>query len=149
MQVKDYLTALVDDIKIRVEKIGSGNWYWCFRGDDKKLREQEVKKWEREKESCHQKVEEAKNMLLSAREERSEGDNEEAVELPMTVNQFVLIIQQGSRENMLVVVQNLMATKEALLQELASYADSDPMEVERQRNIIKLYKETINKYVGK
>ncbi len=45
MQVKDYLTALVDDNKVRVEKIGSGNWYWCFRGDEKKLKEGEVLKW--------------------------------------------------------------------------------------------------------
>lgn len=45
MQVKDYLTALVDDNKIRVEKIGSGNWYWCFRGDEKRQKEGELEKW--------------------------------------------------------------------------------------------------------
>lgn len=36
MQVKDYLQALQDDNKIRVEKIGSGNWYWSFPSDEKK-----------------------------------------------------------------------------------------------------------------
>jgi len=45
MQVKDYLTALVDENKIRVEKIGSGNWYWCFRGDEKRQKEVELEKW--------------------------------------------------------------------------------------------------------
>lgn len=39
MQVKDYLQALQDDNKIRVEKIGSGNWYWSFPSDEKKVRE--------------------------------------------------------------------------------------------------------------
>lgn len=39
MQVKDYLQALQDDNKIRVEKIGSGNWYWSFPSDEKKARE--------------------------------------------------------------------------------------------------------------
>jgi hypothetical protein len=35
MHVKDYLQALADDNKIRVEKIGSGNWYWSFPSDEK------------------------------------------------------------------------------------------------------------------
>jgi hypothetical protein len=39
MQVKDYLQALSDDNKIRVEKIGSGNWYWSFPSDEKKAKE--------------------------------------------------------------------------------------------------------------
>jgi hypothetical protein len=39
MQVKDYLQSLSDDSKIRVEKIGSGNWYWSFPSDDKKAKD--------------------------------------------------------------------------------------------------------------
>lgn len=39
MQVKDYLQALSDDNKIRVEKIGSGNWYWSFPSEETKARE--------------------------------------------------------------------------------------------------------------
>ncbi|KAL3465003.1 meiotic nuclear division protein 1 [Aspergillus heterothallicus] len=39
IQVKDYIQELTDEGKIRVEKIGSGNWYWCFGGDEKKERE--------------------------------------------------------------------------------------------------------------
>lgn len=38
MQVKDYLQALQDDNKIRVEKIGSGNWYWSFPSDELKAK---------------------------------------------------------------------------------------------------------------
>lgn len=38
MQVKDYLQALTDEGKIRVEKIGSGNWYWSFLSEEKKAR---------------------------------------------------------------------------------------------------------------
>ncbi|KAF8458687.1 meiotic nuclear division protein 1, partial [Terfezia claveryi] len=36
IQVKDALQALVDDSLLRVEKIGSGNWYWAFVGDERK-----------------------------------------------------------------------------------------------------------------
>jgi len=39
MQVKDYLQALQDENMIRVEKIGSGNWYWSFKSDAKKQKE--------------------------------------------------------------------------------------------------------------
>lgn len=44
MQVKDYLQALSDDNKIRVEKIGSGNWYWSFPSDEKKAKESALEK---------------------------------------------------------------------------------------------------------
>lgn len=39
MHVKDYLQSLSDDNKIRVEKIGSGNWYWSFPSDEKKAKD--------------------------------------------------------------------------------------------------------------
>lgn len=47
MQVKDYLQVLSDDNKIRVEKIGSGNWYWSFPSDEKKAKDNDLSKaWE-------------------------------------------------------------------------------------------------------
>lgn len=33
MQVKDALGELVTESQVRVEKIGSGNWYWSFPAD--------------------------------------------------------------------------------------------------------------------
>lgn len=44
MQVKDYLQALSDENKIRVEKIGSGNWYWSFPSDEKKIKQAALEK---------------------------------------------------------------------------------------------------------
>jgi hypothetical protein len=48
MQVKDYLQSLADDNKIRVEKIGSGNWYWSFPSDEKKAKETALEKAQEE-----------------------------------------------------------------------------------------------------
>jgi hypothetical protein len=48
MQVKDYLQSLSDDNQIRVEKIGSGNWYWCFPSDEKKAKEAVLEKAQEE-----------------------------------------------------------------------------------------------------
>ncbi|KAL1957533.1 hypothetical protein VTO42DRAFT_5759 [Malbranchea cinnamomea] len=38
MQVKDYVQALTDENKVHVEKIGSGNWYWAWPGEERKER---------------------------------------------------------------------------------------------------------------
>ncbi|KAJ6007807.1 GAJ protein [Penicillium herquei] len=42
IQVKEYLQALTDENQIRVEKIGSGNWYWSFGSDEKVERERQL-----------------------------------------------------------------------------------------------------------
>ena len=34
MAVKDLIKDLTDENKIKVEKIGSGNWYWCWAGEE-------------------------------------------------------------------------------------------------------------------
>ena len=34
MTVKDVIKELTDENKVRVEKIGSGNWYWCWAGEE-------------------------------------------------------------------------------------------------------------------
>ena len=34
MLVKDVMKELTDENKVRVEKIGSGNWYWCWAGEE-------------------------------------------------------------------------------------------------------------------
>lgn len=56
MQVKDYLQALSDDNKIRVEKIGSGNWYWSFPSDEKKAKEAALAKAQSEHDKASASV---------------------------------------------------------------------------------------------
>ena len=34
MGVKDLIKELTDESKVKVEKIGSGNWYWCWAGEE-------------------------------------------------------------------------------------------------------------------
>lgn len=48
MQVKDYLQALSDENQIRVEKIGSGNWYWSFPSDEQKAKQAALEKAQEE-----------------------------------------------------------------------------------------------------
>ncbi|CUS12586.1 unnamed protein product [Tuber aestivum] len=50
MLVKDYLTALVDEGLLRVEKIGNGNWYWAFRSEETNNKRRILKNCLEEKE---------------------------------------------------------------------------------------------------
>ena len=34
MQVKDLIKELTDSSQVKVEKIGSGNWYWAWAGEE-------------------------------------------------------------------------------------------------------------------
>jgi translation initiation factor 2B subunit (eIF-2B alpha/beta/delta family) len=56
MHVKDYLQSLADDNKIRVEKIGSGNWYWSFLSDEKKTKEAALEKAQEENNKANATV---------------------------------------------------------------------------------------------
>lgn len=42
MQIKAILKALTDNSLVKVEKIGSGNYYWAFASDDKAGRERKM-----------------------------------------------------------------------------------------------------------
>jgi chromosome segregation ATPase len=81
MQVKEYVQALVDDGKLRVEKIGSGNWYWCFGSEERKEKEQvlAVLRTERDKlDKSTSELEEKIEMAKASREEDGEvGERDE------------------------------------------------------------------------
>ncbi|KAF1815930.1 hypothetical protein P152DRAFT_471303 [Eremomyces bilateralis CBS 781.70] len=72
MQVKDHLVALVDDDKVRVEKIGSGNWYWSFPSDEKQHREEELKKLNDEKDQLNKQLE---NLSAMVKDRESQLDH--------------------------------------------------------------------------
>ncbi|KAK6529947.1 hypothetical protein TWF281_009097 [Arthrobotrys megalospora] len=137
MQVKDYLTALVDENKIRVEKIGSGNWYWCFKGDEKKQKENEVKGWEKEVKTLEGKVQDAKREIDLEEEEKGGGSDEKAA------NGATL---KAKRAGMMKDIQALSKEKAELEKELALYADNDPAQIDRLKELTLLLKTAANEH---
>ncbi|KAK6334205.1 hypothetical protein TWF696_002706 [Orbilia brochopaga] len=127
MQVKDYLTALVDENKIRVEKIGSGNWYWCFKGDEKKKKENELKGCEKEARALEGKTHDLKSEINREKEQK-EGQDAEKAERASRVDE----------------IQRLTEEKSALEKELASYADNDPAQIEHMKELMLLMKTAAN-----
>ena len=121
MQVKEYLQALTDEGTIRVEKIGSGNWYWSFLSEDKRTRLNTLEKLRDEKEKLDSTIVELKVHVDEATNRREEDGN--------------------GREAL--VVMHAKLTEEVLLlnDELNGYKDSDPGELTRKRVEIEQYKE--------
>lgn len=78
MQVKEYIQYLVGENRVRVEKIGSGNWYWSFASDEVQARERELEGLRREVERGEAGWREVEGRVTALREKRDmeEGDGD-------------------------------------------------------------------------
>lgn len=130
MQAKDALQALVDDSLLRVEKIGSGNWYWAFVGDERKRLVGMMKSLGDEREGLKRIVEGLKEVVLWEGERvRSEAGGEDV---------GGLVAEMG----------RLRKEKEMLEGELEGYREGDPGEVERRRALVGKAKAAVNQVTG-
>ncbi|KAF3398765.1 hypothetical protein DPV78_006545 [Talaromyces pinophilus] len=79
IQVKDFITGLLNDNKIRMEKIGSNNWYWSFSSDEKRERENVQERLNRELNRLTKSVEQLEDELqkqqTAAKEEEGTRDS--------------------------------------------------------------------------
>ncbi|KAI9931215.1 hypothetical protein ASPWEDRAFT_34249 [Aspergillus wentii DTO 134E9] len=87
MQVKEYIQNLTDENQLRVEKIGSGNWYWCFASDDKKAREQQRDQLLKDVEKAQASFDAAEKSLATQREKMEEEDEEDEEEREELIRQ--------------------------------------------------------------
>ena len=117
MQVKDYLQALSDEGKIRVEKIGSGNWYWSFLSEEKKSRDNVLGSLKEELAKVEGSLGELEEKIRQASEKRGEEDEE--------------------RGKLVSARLELEGEVGGLRKELEGYKDGDPGEVERRRKEIR------------
>ncbi|GIJ82081.1 hypothetical protein Asppvi_000584 [Aspergillus pseudoviridinutans] len=76
IQVKEYIQNLTDEGKIRVEKIGSGNWYWCFGEDEKRAKQRRLNQLEKEAKALQASYGEAEASLTAKRDKwEEEGED--------------------------------------------------------------------------
>ncbi|KAM3065959.1 hypothetical protein ACMFMG_009818 [Clarireedia jacksonii] len=129
MQVKDYIQALTDDNLIRVEKIGSGNWYWSFTSDTKKSKENMINKLKDEESKLLATIAEAEQQIEEEMAKRQDDDE--------------MLEDDGmDRKALTEAYQALVKENEALEKELALYSDSDPAEVMRKVEATKKLRES-------
>ncbi|EAT88887.2 hypothetical protein SNOG_03682 [Parastagonospora nodorum SN15] len=119
MHVKDYLQALSDDNKIRVEKIGSGNWYWSFISDEKKAKDAMLSKAQEEYNKINVTVAELQAKVDEAGAARAEDED-------------VLTETGGDRKTLITKHGDLTKELDKLRTELAAYSEQDPVEVEKK-----------------
>ena len=121
MQVKDYLQALTDEGKLRVEKIGSGNWYWSFLSDEKRAQVNTLEKLKNEKEKLDDTI----------------------IELRARVNEASIRREEDGigREELVTMHTQLAEEVLRLNEELNGYKDSDPDQIVRKRREIEQFKE--------
>ncbi|KAI1005595.1 hypothetical protein K3495_g2626 [Podosphaera aphanis] len=123
MQAKDYLQALQDENLIRVEKIGSGNWYWCFTSDAKRIKEKTLSSLEAEQS----RLIESKAMM----------DRETIVEMRQRTDDSSISAESDNntqnRDMLLRTHDSLQTELAALEKELACFSDCDPAELARKK----------------
>jgi Mnd1 HTH domain len=133
MQVKDVLQGLQDENLICVEKIGSGNWYWCFTSDAKKLKENTINTLKTEESKLVASIAETERQIEEEMGKR-EDDNE-------------MLESNGMDRKALLEAHNaLLKEAELLDKELASYSDSDPAEVQSKMEEVKKLKASAIKW---
>lgn len=127
MQVKEHLQALSDESKIRVEKIGSGNWYWSFLSEEKKDRQKMLGKLGEEKEKIDVTIDELQARLYQAAGKRDDGED--------------------GREGLLTQHAQLMEELLVLKDKLNEFRDGDPEELVKKKSEIKRYEEKTGQWV--
>jgi hypothetical protein len=127
MQVKDNLQALQDEYLIRVEKIGSGNWYWCFSSDAKKTKKTILNTLKAEETKMQASIAALEGQL---EEELAKREDDEEMLGGTSID----------RKSLLETHETLLKELESLDRELACYTDNDPAEVLRKVEETKLFK---------
>ena len=113
--MKDHVQALVDEGLVKVEKIGSGNWFWSFGGEEKHAREtvldgltEEKARWEKSMGALQDEV--------AAREVDLGGD-----------------VEAQERTELTGKIDGLKAELARLKEELEGYGDADPGALDAKR----------------
>ena len=133
MQVKDYLQALQDENLIRVEKIGSGNWYWCFMSDAKKSKENMINILRAEESKLMGSIAETEKQIEQEMAKREEDDE--------------MLEDNGmDRKALLEAHETLLKEMETLDKDLACYSDNDPAEILRKVEETKKTKDSAIKW---
>lgn len=116
MVVKDYLQALSDEGLIKVEKIGSGNWYWAFISDAKQGKEKVLKDLRVEETRLKTSIADISKHIINESAQRDDDDE--------------MLEDNGmGRQALLKAHERLLRETASLDKELIAYCGNDPTEV--------------------
>ncbi|MCJ1308862.1 hypothetical protein MMC25_002517 [Agyrium rufum] len=133
MQVKDYLQALTDENQIRVEKIGSGNWYWSFASEERQKREVVLEGLVVERGRLEGLVGELERRVRDVKVEMGGGGGGDGD-------------GDDGRDEVLAEHTRVKVKVEAFRTEIKSFAGCDPVELDRKRVEIGTLKERASRW---
>jgi hypothetical protein len=117
IQVKEFVQAMLDENEIKVEKIGTGNWYWSFPSEEKLQKEEMLAQANAEHSKAVDAVSDVKQSIGEAAKAREDIEMEDG----------------DSRQEILGRYETLKKEVMKLDQELSKYADIDPVELKLQK----------------
>lgn len=132
IQVKEYIQYLADEGQLSVEKIGSGNWYWCFGSDGKKKREAQANQLKKEHQKLHGSCEETEQALTT---EKAKRDKEEGPEEDGEKEERTTLV--GRKVELEQDVQRLQAEEAAWM----GSSSSGPGGVQRKKEEAEMWKQ--------
>ncbi|KAI6249921.1 Meiotic coiled-coil protein 7 [Erysiphe necator] len=132
MQAKDYLQALLDENLIRMEKIGSGNWYWCFTSDAKRNREKVMNNLQVEQSHLVELLAATDHNIALEMSRRENYDK----------NNDVSENNLNNRQFLLETYDELVKESACLSKELECYCEYNPMEMKRKVDETKRFKDS-------
>lgn len=133
MVVKDYLQALSDEGLIRVEKIGSGNWYWAFVSDAKNGKEKVLNELKSEDAKLRSHISDVDKQTAEEMEQREDDDE---------------MLEDNGMDRTALLEAHGRLTKEVqdLEMELKSFSGNDPTELLRQAKETQALKESAERW---
>lgn len=133
MHVKEHIQTLCDEGAVRVEKIGSGNWYWSFVRDAQRSKEMRIQGLRAEEEKLRSGIAEVEKRLAAAEEEeearRAAEDGTDA-----------------DKDNLLAEVTRITTEVAALEHQLAGLEGDDPVVVQQRQEQSKKWKELAHRW---
>ena len=126
MNAKDHIQALVDESLLRVEKIGTGNWYWCFGSDARHQCDRTKEQILAEETTIGSRVE-ALRLQLEEEKTKRGGD--------ITADELI------ERNQLITDIEAVKASNQILKTELAAYEDGDPSVLQKKREQIREMKD--------
>jgi hypothetical protein len=133
MQVKDYLQALQDENQIRVEKIGSGNWYWSFKSEARKTKENIIHSMKSEESKLMTSLADVEKQIEKEMAKREEEDEK---------------LEGGDmdRKALLEAQETLLKETEVLDRELSIYSKNNLAQVFRKEGEVQKLKDSAIKW---